>query len=82
MSSVIAAAAAKAVTVPVGGGNDISKLLKSSGPVVTAVLLQADGTVKQISVDINSLIFILGYSELIFFSLLISNKLFQCLFFP
>jgi len=43
-TSVAAVAAA-------GGGLDIQKIMKSSGPVVTAVVLQADGTVHEILFD-------------------------------
>jgi Family of unknown function (DUF5880) len=40
-----------AVSFPLLGGGDIAKLLKSEGPVVTAVILKADATIEQVQID-------------------------------
>jgi len=37
--------------IPVPGGGSIAQLLKSEGPVVTAVLLKADATIEEIQID-------------------------------
>ncbi len=53
MSPILSASASVPAAIPLLGGGDISKLLKSEGPVVTAVLLKAgpDAVVEQVQVD-------------------------------
>lgn len=51
MSQVAASSATAAAALPAMAGGDISKLLKSQGPVVSAVLLKADATVQELDID-------------------------------
>jgi len=50
-STTCSSSSPTSVAVAAGGGLDIQKIMKSSGPVVPAVVLQADGTVQEILFD-------------------------------